>query len=67
MHIKERVILLQRVLKRKKNFKVLELGVDYLQGYYLSYPQLNAQEVSNESIKTIEIIEEKMMKIIFSC
>ena len=55
MHIKERVILLQRVLKRKKNFlKVLELGVDYLQGYYLSYPQLNPQEVSNESIKTIE-------------
>ena len=39
---------------KEELLKVLELGVDYLQGYYLSYPQLNPQEVSNESIKTIE-------------
>ena len=37
--------------------------MDYLQGYYLSYPQSNPQEVFDESIQTIKkLLEEKMMK-----
>ena len=53
-HQREGYIIAEGIETKEELLKVLELGVDYLQGYYLSYPQLNPQEVSNESIKTIE-------------
>ena len=53
-HQREAYIIAEGIETKEELLKVLELGVDYLQGYYLSCPQLNPQEVSNESIKTIE-------------
>ena len=53
-HQREGYIIAEGIETKEELLKVLELGVDYLQGYYLSCPQLNPQEVSNESIKTIE-------------
>ena len=53
-HQRDAYIIAEGIETKEELLKVLELGVDYLQGYYLSYPQLNPQEVSNESIKTIE-------------
>ena len=53
-HQRDAYIIAEGIETKEELLKILELGVDYLQGYYLSYPQSNPQEVSNESIKTIE-------------
>ena len=53
-HQRDAYIIAEGIETKEELLKVLELGVDYLQGYYLSYPQSNPQEVSDESIQTIE-------------
>ena len=54
-YIKERVILLQRVLETKEELlKVLELG-DYLQGHYLSCPQLNLKKFLMNLLKQLKM------------
>lgn len=53
-HQRDAYIIAEGIETKEELLKVLELGVDYLQGYYLSYPQSNPQEVFDESIQTIE-------------
>ena len=53
-HQREAYIIAEGIETKEELLKVLELGVDYLQGYYLSYPQSNPQEVFDESIQTIK-------------
>lgn len=53
-HQRDAYIIAEGIETKEELLKVLELGVDYLQGYYLSYPQSNPQEVSDESIQTID-------------
>ena len=53
-HQREGYIIAEGIETKEELLKVLELGVDYLQGYYLSYPQSNPQEVFDESIQTIK-------------
>ena len=53
-HQRDAYIIAEGNETKEELLKVLELGVDYLQGYYLSYPQSNPQEVFDESIQTIE-------------
>ena len=53
-HQREAYIIAEGIETKEELLKVLELGVDYLQGYYLSYPQSNPQEVFDESLQTIE-------------
>lgn len=53
-HQRDAYIIAEGIETKEELIKILELGVDYLQGYYLSYPQSNPQEVSDESIQTIE-------------
>jgi len=58
-HKRGAYIIGEGIETKEELLKVLELGVDYLQGYYLSYPQSNPQKVSTEAIMTIEKYKEE--------
>lgn len=53
-HKKDAFIIAEGIETEAELLKILELDVDYLQGYYLSMPQSNPQHVSQEAISKID-------------
>ena len=46
-------IIAEGMERREELAKVLELGVDYLQGYYLAYPAAEPGPINPEAVEMI--------------
>ena len=52
-HSRDMYIIAEGMERREELIKVLELGVDYLQGYYLSYPSAEPEPINPEAVELI--------------
>ena len=52
-HSRDMYIIAEGMERREELTKVLELGVDYLQGYYLAFPSAEPGEINPEAVEMI--------------
>lgn len=53
-HARNMYIIAEGMERREELIKVLELGVDYLQGFYLAYPKAEPEKINPEAFEIIK-------------